>query len=55
MRILLKQKGITNVKSVMTESPQFSVWRGCIIYGYAVPEDYEWNWERMEGWNMLGN
>ena len=55
MRILLKQKGITNVKSIMTESPQFSVWRGCIIYGYAVPEDYEWNWERMEGWNMLGN
>jgi crenactin len=55
MRILLRQKGVTNVKSVMTESPQFSVWRGCVIYGYAVPEDYEWNWERMEGWNMLGD
>jgi crenactin len=55
MRILLRLKGITNVKTIMTESPQFSVWRGCVIYGYAVPEDYEWNWERMEGWNKLGN
>ncbi len=55
MRILLRQKGVTNVRSIMTESPQFSVWRGCVIYGYAVPEDYEWNWERMEGWNTLGD
>jgi len=55
MRILLRQKGVSNVKSVMTESPQFSVWRGCVIYGYAVPEDYEWNWERMEGWNEIGD
>ena len=50
IRLLLKQKGITNVKVSVTESPQFSVWRGCVIYGYAVPEDYVWKWDRMEGW-----
>ncbi|RLG95377.1 hypothetical protein DRO37_02600 [Candidatus Bathyarchaeota archaeon] len=50
IRLLLEEKGIRNAKIVMTKDPQFSVWRGCIVYGYAVPEDYEWNWERMEGW-----
>jgi len=50
IKLLLQQKGITNVEVTMTESPQFSVWRGCIVYGYAVPDSYKWNWERMEGW-----
>jgi len=53
IRLLLKKHGITNVKATMTREPQYSVWRGCVIYGYAVPEDYDWNWERMEGWNKL--
>ncbi len=53
IRALLKGHGITNVKIRMTQDPQYSVWRGCVIYGYAVPEDYTWNWERMEGWFMF--
>jgi crenactin len=53
IRLLLKQKGVTNVKASMTELPQFSVWRGCIIYGYAVPASYLWNWDRMEGWQTF--
>lgn len=50
MKALLKEKGIRGVSVKMTRNPQYSVWHGCIIYGYAVPEDYRWNWERMEGW-----
>lgn len=50
MKALLKEKGIKGVSVKMTKNPQYSVWHGCIIYGYAVPEDYRWNWERMEGW-----
>jgi crenactin len=38
----------------MSESPQFSVWRVAIVYGYSVPEDYKWTWERMEGWVTVG-
>lgn len=53
IRLLLKQKGIKNVSVKMTKSPQFSVWHGCIIYGFAVPEDYEWDWQRLEGWMRL--
>lgn len=49
-KLLLKRHGITNVKINMTNEPQFSVWRGCIIYGYAVPQDYAWDWDKMEGW-----
>ena len=50
MKTLLKEKGIKGVSVRMTKNPQYSVWHGCIIYGYAVPQDYGWNWERMEGW-----
>ncbi|MEM3522932.1 MAG: hypothetical protein QXD78_07840 [Candidatus Bathyarchaeia archaeon] len=50
MKLLLRKKGITNVKVNIASMPQYSVWRGCVIYGFAVPEDYSWGWERMEGW-----
>lgn len=50
IKLLLKEKGIENVNVEITEEPKYSVWRGCIVYGYAVPEKYEWKWERMEGW-----
>jgi len=50
MKALLKEKGIRGISVKMTKNPQYSVWHGCIIYGYAVPDDYKWNWERMEGW-----
>jgi crenactin len=53
IRLLLRDKGIKNVSVKMTQAPQFSVWHGCIIYGFAVPENYEWDWQRLEGWMKL--
>mgnify|MGYP003879615895 FL=1 len=50
MRLLLREKGLEDVSVEMANEPKFSVWRGCIIYGYAVPERFEWSWDRMEGW-----
>lgn len=50
VRLLLRDKGIKNVSVKMTAAPQFSVWHGCIIYGFAVPENYDWDWQRLEGW-----
>jgi crenactin len=53
IRLLLRERGIKNVSIKMTDSPQFSVWHGCIIYGFAVPDNYEWDWQRLEGWMKL--
>jgi len=53
VKLLLRDKGIKNVSVKMTQAPQFSVWHGCIIYGFAVPENYEWDWQRLEGWMKL--
>lgn len=53
IKLLLREKGIKNVSVKMTKSPQFSVWHGCIIYGFAVPDNYEWDWQRLEGWMKL--
>jgi len=47
---LLREKGIEEVSVEMAREPKYSVWRGCIIYGYAVPARFEWSWDRMEGW-----
>jgi crenactin len=55
VRLLLRNRGIKNVSVKMTSSPQFSVWHGCIIYGFAVPENYEWDWQRLEGWMKVPN
>jgi crenactin len=55
IKLLLRDKGIRNVSVKMTQSPQFSVWHGCIIYGFAVPDEYEWDWQRLEGWMKLGD
>lgn len=53
VKSLLRDKGIRNLSVKMTKSPQFSVWHGCIIYGFAVPDEYEWDWQRLEGWMKL--
>jgi crenactin len=53
IKLLLRKKGIKNVSVKMTKAPQFSVWHGCIIYGFAVPESYEWDWQSLEGWMKL--
>ncbi len=50
IKLLLREKGIKNVSVKMTKAPQFSVWHGSIIYGFAVPDEYEWDWQRLEGW-----
>jgi crenactin len=55
VKVLLRNRGIKNVSVKMTDSPQFSVWHGCIIYGFAVPENYEWDWQRLEGWMKVPN
>jgi crenactin len=54
VRLLLRDRGIKNVSVKMTNAPQFSVWHGCIIYGFAVPDNYAWDWQRLEGWMKLG-
>ncbi len=53
IKLLLKENGIEDVNVEMASEPKYSVWRGCIVYGYAVPDRYEWSWERMEGWLKL--
>lgn len=50
LREMLAEKGVENVEVMIVGDPKYSVWRGCIVYGYAVPLDYSWRWERMEGW-----
>ena len=48
--LLLREKGVEDVSVKMAREPKYSVWRGCIIYGYVVSERFEWSWDRMEGW-----
>ncbi|HDJ89443.1 MAG TPA: hypothetical protein ENG40_01955 [Thermoprotei archaeon] len=49
IREMLLTKHVTaDVK--LAEDPQYSVWRGTIVYSIAVPDNYLWNWDRMEGW-----
>jgi len=50
LKHMLTSKGIENVNIMMSEEPQYAVWRGCIVFGYAVPANYRWSWEKMEGW-----
>ncbi|MGQ9479225.1 MAG: hypothetical protein ACUVQ0_04275 [Thermoproteota archaeon] len=50
IRMMLEEKGVFDPKVMMASSPKYSVWRGCIVYGYAVPEGFKWSWDRMEGW-----
>ncbi|MEM1775698.1 MAG: hypothetical protein QW079_02070 [Nitrososphaerota archaeon] len=50
LELMMKEKGVENVKVTITRDPTYSVWRGCIVYGYAVPYDFKWRWEKMEGW-----
>ncbi|GGP20689.1 actin/actin family protein [Thermocladium modestius] len=34
----------------MVKDPQYSVWKGAIVYGYALPLSVEWNDKTKEGW-----
>ncbi|RLE77537.1 MAG: hypothetical protein DRJ44_01800 [Thermoprotei archaeon] len=42
-----------NAQVELTKDPEFSVWKGAIVYSLAVPDDYEWSWDRLEGWYKL--
>lgn len=37
----------------IVKDPQFSVWKGAIIYGYALPSNVKWNERTKEGWYYL--
>jgi len=38
----------------LVKEPQFSVWRGAVIYGYALPLSLEWSNTTREGWYFMG-
>ena len=53
IKMMLKERGLDNVNVTLTKNPQFSVWQGCVFYSAVVPEEYKWQWDRMEGWLIL--
>ncbi len=50
VRYMLELKGIKDSVVELTNDPQFSVWKGCIVWSMFVPDDYEWSWDELEGW-----
>jgi len=46
--------GDVNVSVRLTQDPQFSVWKGCVVWSLALPDDYHWNERRREGWFKRG-
>ena len=52
LRIDLAKRGIHFSKEAigLVKDPQYSVWKGCIVYAVAVPDDYLWSEEQLEGW-----
>lgn len=49
----LREAGIESNVYLVTD-PLYSVWKGTIVYSLAVPEDFEWDWSRREGWFKRG-
>ena len=50
IREMLREDGIENANVEIVKNPLYSVWRGCLIYGAALPRDYGWSWKTMDGW-----
>ncbi|RLE72725.1 MAG: hypothetical protein DRJ37_02180 [Thermoprotei archaeon] len=48
----LTEEGV-NAQVELTKDPEYSVWKGAIVYSLAVPDDYKWSWDRLEGWYVL--
>ena len=46
--------GEVRVEVRLTQDPQFSVWKGCVVWSLALPDDYHWNERRSEGWFKRG-
>jgi len=53
VRLQLGMYGIESNVSLVKD-PLYSVWKGAIVYSLAVPEDFEWDWKRREGWFKRG-
>ncbi len=53
-KLALEEKNPTLSSSVkLVSEPQYSVWRGAVIYGYALPLSLEWSDATREGWYFL--
>ncbi|MEM3834811.1 MAG: heat-shock protein Hsp70, partial [Pyrobaculum sp.] len=53
IKIALEEKNpvlASRVNIRMVSEPQYSVWRGAVIYGYALPLTLEWSDTTKEGW-----
>lgn len=46
--------GGVNVEVRLTQDPQYSVWKGCVVWSLALPENFLWNERRGEGWFKRG-
>lgn len=53
VRLQLLDFGIESEVSLV-EDPLYSVWKGTIVYSLAVPDEFEWDWSRREGWFKRG-
>ncbi len=53
IREQMKELGL-EVHVELTKDPIYSVWKGSIVYSLALPGDYLWSWDKMEGWYMRG-
>ncbi len=49
---MLRDMGI-ETQPRMVREPQFSVWRGAVVYGLFLPEGVRWDWSTMEGWRYF--
>jgi len=53
VKIALEEKNpalASRAEVKLVSEPQYSVWRGATIYGYAIPLDLEWSDVKKEGW-----
>jgi len=55
VKIALEEKSpalASKVEVRLVSEPQYSVWRGAVIYGYALPLSLEWSDTTREGWRF---
>ncbi len=52
LKLMMKSIGLETQPKIVP-NPQFSVWRGTIIYGMAIGQGITWDWHKMEGWYYL--
>lgn len=56
VKLLLEQRSRGYEVSVkLVSDPQYSVWKGCVVWSAALPENYLWKEERREGWFKRGH